>query len=254
MKHNRQKNMGFSLVELIVVIAIMAALVAILAPQYIKYVEKSRTTVCEANLVSAVQAYNIERIEGAAPQQSLLEQVVTDMSGGKDANGKYTGLCPTGGLVTAAFSADGSVKLTCSNHWRNVAPDFNTSLISTVINGNIFRTDNGKKQTLSEYLFDASKVVDSEAPDKSGSTTSFTKLIKDAMGDSISSDQSWRLSMENGQYVIYITTGGKLTSASSGKKVEATKYTFDTSGNQLGDGQSVSVTVGKNNSYLILKP
>jgi len=35
-------NKGFSLVELIIVIAIMAALVAILAPQYMKYVEKSR--------------------------------------------------------------------------------------------------------------------------------------------------------------------------------------------------------------------
>lgn len=35
-------NAGFSLVELIIVIAIMAALVAILAPQYMKYVEKSR--------------------------------------------------------------------------------------------------------------------------------------------------------------------------------------------------------------------
>lgn len=38
----KKNNKGFSLVELIIVIAIMAALVAILAPQYIKYVEKSR--------------------------------------------------------------------------------------------------------------------------------------------------------------------------------------------------------------------
>ena len=35
-------NKGFSLVELIIVIAIMAVLVGVLAPQFIKYVEQSR--------------------------------------------------------------------------------------------------------------------------------------------------------------------------------------------------------------------
>ncbi|MCR5507393.1 MAG: prepilin-type N-terminal cleavage/methylation domain-containing protein [Lachnospiraceae bacterium] len=39
-----QSNAGFSMVELIIVIAIMAILIAILAPQYIRYVEKSRIT------------------------------------------------------------------------------------------------------------------------------------------------------------------------------------------------------------------
>jgi type IV pilus assembly protein PilA len=37
-----KNNKGFSLVELIIVIAIMAVLVGVMAPQYIKYVEKSR--------------------------------------------------------------------------------------------------------------------------------------------------------------------------------------------------------------------
>ena len=35
-------NKGFSLVELIIVIAIMAVLIAVLAPQFIKYVEQSK--------------------------------------------------------------------------------------------------------------------------------------------------------------------------------------------------------------------
>lgn len=38
----KTNNKGFSLVELIIVIAIMAILVGVLAPQYLKYVEKSR--------------------------------------------------------------------------------------------------------------------------------------------------------------------------------------------------------------------
>ncbi len=42
MKKMKKNNKGFSLVELIIVIAIMAVLVGVLAPQFIKYVEQSR--------------------------------------------------------------------------------------------------------------------------------------------------------------------------------------------------------------------
>ena len=54
----KMNNKGFSLVELIIVIAIMAILIAVLAPQYIKYVEKSRRSADLDNyqaIINAVQ-------------------------------------------------------------------------------------------------------------------------------------------------------------------------------------------------------
>lgn len=41
-KRVKKNNKGFTLVELIIVIAIIAIIVAVLAPNYVKYVEKSR--------------------------------------------------------------------------------------------------------------------------------------------------------------------------------------------------------------------
>lgn len=52
----QKNNKGFSLVELIVVIAIMAVLVGVLAPQLIKYVEKSREATDIQNCDSVVTA------------------------------------------------------------------------------------------------------------------------------------------------------------------------------------------------------
>lgn len=56
----KMNNKGFSLVELIIVIAIMAILIVVLAPQYLKYVERSRNSTDLQNateIVTALQVY-----------------------------------------------------------------------------------------------------------------------------------------------------------------------------------------------------
>lgn len=60
MKKENMNNKGFSLVELIIVIAIMAILIVVLAPQYLKYVERSRNSTDLQNartLMTAVETY-----------------------------------------------------------------------------------------------------------------------------------------------------------------------------------------------------
>lgn len=95
MKKNEVKmnNKGFSLVELIVVIAIMAVLVGVLAPVFIRYVEKAREGTDLQNLDSAITA---------------VESYCAD----KENLGTTTITLTLGSAVTATIDANATVTLT----------------------------------------------------------------------------------------------------------------------------------------------
>lgn len=66
----KTNNKGFSLVELIIVIAIMAVLIGVLAPQFIRYVERSRVQKDRSAIAEVENA-----IEVALASENIYQEV-----------------------------------------------------------------------------------------------------------------------------------------------------------------------------------
>ena len=77
----KKNNKGFSLVELIIVIAIMAVLIGVLAPQYMKHVKNSKISTDVTN------AQNIATAVNAAIADGSIDSVTGLTSGSEIAGG-----------------------------------------------------------------------------------------------------------------------------------------------------------------------
>ena len=123
---NRLGNKGFSLVELIVVIAIMAVLVGVLAPTLIKNVEKSRESTDMQNL------------------DSLRGSVVTALSTEKVATETATGYSFT-------YGTDGKLANTCK-------PEMAKELNEALPKGVVMKSTSGKSGTVTVTIDDKGSV------------------------------------------------------------------------------------------------
>ena len=119
LRERKKDNKGFTLVELVIVIAILAILVGILAPQYTKYVEKSRKSADASNmdeLVKAVQVYAVDNAvtstETSGTTTVTIQLTAAGVKGATGANSTPSNLKDTD-IATEAFNA-------YMPNWKNV--------------------------------------------------------------------------------------------------------------------------------------
>ena len=97
--NKKKNNKGFSLIELIIAIAILIILTGMLAPQFMKYIEKSRLAKDMQTLDTVYTA-----VQGAIAD----EEAYQDLAKGMATGGKLANLKSDGGMDLSAVMADGA--------------------------------------------------------------------------------------------------------------------------------------------------
>ena len=108
---NKKMQKGFTLVEIMIVVAIIAILAAIAIPNFIKYRTESQNNACVSTMASIqTAAENWLSKPGRGATAPTLEQLV---DGGKGYF-KTAPTCPKGGTYTIGLDENKAITVTCS--------------------------------------------------------------------------------------------------------------------------------------------
>lgn len=101
LKKIRKSHKGFTLVELIIVIAIIAVLTAVLAPQYVKYVDRSKNAADQNTSMTLLHEVEVAIVDVTSSGGTVADQTIT-----MDGSGTSSDKGDSDSLVKALTEAD----------------------------------------------------------------------------------------------------------------------------------------------------
>ena len=253
MKRSAEENKGFTLAELLIVVAIIAVLVAISIPIFTSQLEKAREATDLANVRSAYS--EVLQAATAEDKTSSVYDVFSDeyiktvsLTQKEDGWQTDSGKLDIGGVMQGSTQWQGNVRGggTCKVVYNSIRED--VTLIwdgYTVYPNYQWKVTNGSISK-NNTSYNATKWPASAVPEFiSAKNNSGDKLTVDGITEEQYPTLYKWLSQGGGYEIGYFITdtNGKILVDSGAKYLKTTKQSFDISTNKVDDGEDVQVAI-----------
>ncbi|RGY98374.1 prepilin-type N-terminal cleavage/methylation domain-containing protein [Clostridium sp. AM58-1XD] len=238
MNKNRK---GFSLIELIIAVAILVVLTGLLAPQLLKYIERSRRAACITDMETIAHTYSMEAIQDPPDDVSGAFKVLNDVISTYKVNEEdqydmyaiYSGVCKSGGRYQCRLADDfHTISIVCSKHgeWELDIKLLQNELGKLTFNKDDYPGATFTYKSLADFFkrLGNSATLDSEAKTTDnayGSAGSLAGVVANELSKQgiYIKNKTWVLYKNGDDYVLCLADK-KLTTADKGTVVECSVY------------------------------